>query len=191
MCTHMHTHTFLCFVNSVFLPISFRVTSLTLGQSSDCPSASGVTLKNMGKFTARLHTNWFYSHSLTKHNQTVYAYSGIIPYMRPANEWRRYIVTSSLIGLAHTQNDACIFYGMYYGIYYGMYHGIYYGMYYGMYHGIYYGIYYGMYHGIYYGMYYGIYHGMYYGIYIMGCIMGHIKGHIMVCIIPGVLYHVQ
>ena len=31
--------------------------------------------------------------------------SGIILWMRPANERRRYIVTSSLIGWAHTQND--------------------------------------------------------------------------------------
>ena len=33
--------------------------------------------------------------------------SGIILCMRPANERRRYIVTSSLIGWAHTQNDPC------------------------------------------------------------------------------------
>ena len=31
------------------LPISFRVTSLALGQSCDCPSASDVTLKDIGK----------------------------------------------------------------------------------------------------------------------------------------------
>ena len=31
--------------------------------------------------------------------------AGIILYMRPANERRRYSVTSSLIGWAHTQND--------------------------------------------------------------------------------------
>ena len=31
--------------------------------------------------------------------------SGIILYMRSANERRRYIETSSLIGWAHTQND--------------------------------------------------------------------------------------
>ena len=33
--------------------------------------------------------------------------SGIILWMRPANERRRYIVTSALIGWAHTQNDPC------------------------------------------------------------------------------------
>ena len=32
-----------------------------------------------------------------------FQYTGIIPYMRPANEWRHYIVTSSLIGFAHKQ----------------------------------------------------------------------------------------
>ena len=33
------------------------------------------------------------------------ALSGIILYMRPANERRSYSVTPSLIGWAHTQND--------------------------------------------------------------------------------------
>ena len=35
--------------------------------------------------------------------------SGIILHMRPANERRRYVVTSSLIGWVHTQNDPCRF----------------------------------------------------------------------------------
>ena len=34
--------------------------------------------------------------------------SGIILWMHPANERWRYIVTSSLIGWVHTQNDPCI-----------------------------------------------------------------------------------
>ena len=34
--------------------------------------------------------------------------AGIILHMRPANERRRYIVMSSLIGWVHSQNDACI-----------------------------------------------------------------------------------
>ena len=33
--------------------------------------------------------------------------SWIVLLMRSANEWRRYIVTSSLIGWVHTQNDPC------------------------------------------------------------------------------------
>ena len=37
--------------NWLILPISFRVTSLALGQSYDCPSASEVILKDMGKET--------------------------------------------------------------------------------------------------------------------------------------------
>ena len=36
----------------IFVPIPFRVASLALGQSYDCPSASEVTLKGMGKLTS-------------------------------------------------------------------------------------------------------------------------------------------
>ena len=36
---------------------------------------------------------------------TVGCHTGIILYMRPANERRRYIVTSSRIGRVHIQND--------------------------------------------------------------------------------------
>ena len=36
------------YICMIYLPISFRVTSLALGQSY-CPSASEVTLKDMGK----------------------------------------------------------------------------------------------------------------------------------------------
>ena len=39
-------------------------------------------------------------------------YAGIILCMRPANERRRYNVTSSLIGWAHTQNDPCCDFSM-------------------------------------------------------------------------------
>ena len=34
--------------------------------------------------------------------------TGIILCLHPANERRRYIVTSSLIGWVHTQNDPCL-----------------------------------------------------------------------------------
>ena len=37
-----------------------------------------------------------------------YKCSGIILCVHPANERLCYIVTSSLIGLAHTQNDPCM-----------------------------------------------------------------------------------
>ena len=36
-------------IHVICLHIFFRVTSLALGQSYDCPSASEVTLKDMGK----------------------------------------------------------------------------------------------------------------------------------------------
>ena len=38
------------------IPISFRVTSLALGQSYDCPSASEVTLQDMGKLITGIYT---------------------------------------------------------------------------------------------------------------------------------------
>ena len=38
-----------------------------------------------------------------------FSYAGIILCMRPANERRRYIVTSSLIGWAHVENDPWLF----------------------------------------------------------------------------------
>ena len=47
--------------------------------------------------------------------------AGIILCMRPANERRRYIVTSSLIGCAHTQNDPCSWY--HYNKTMGIFHG--------------------------------------------------------------------
>ena len=46
-------------IQMIYLPLSFRVASLALGQSLDCPSASEVTLKNMGTI------NWY--QTTTKH----------------------------------------------------------------------------------------------------------------------------
>ena len=43
----------------MILPISFRVTSRALGQSYDCPSASEVTLKDMGKHIMWMHKSWY------------------------------------------------------------------------------------------------------------------------------------
>ena len=37
------------------LPLSFRVASLALGQSYDCPSASEATLKDTGKYVTWIH----------------------------------------------------------------------------------------------------------------------------------------
>ena len=61
---------------------------LEMKQWYNCASASETTLKKMGKCVTLIHYE-----------------AGIILWMRPANERRRYIVTSSLIGWAHRQND--------------------------------------------------------------------------------------
>ena len=37
------------YIPVIYVPISFRVALLALGQSHDCPSDSEVTLKDMGK----------------------------------------------------------------------------------------------------------------------------------------------
>ena len=89
--------------NRPILHISFRVTSLALGQSYDCPSANEATLKDMGKQNMRIHQEIQY-----KQNKTVrilYEISRVILWMHPANERRRYIVTSSLTDRAHSQID--------------------------------------------------------------------------------------
>ena len=44
---------------------------------------------------------------LASHVVVMNTVPGIILWMRPANERRRYNVTSSLIGWAHSQNDPC------------------------------------------------------------------------------------
>ena len=45
----MYVHSFaFCRYVGVYIPIYFRVASLALGQSYDCPSASEATLKDMG-----------------------------------------------------------------------------------------------------------------------------------------------
>ena len=62
-----------------------------------CPSTSDVTLQNMGDLTnLSIHQ---------KTQQSVNSTSGITPCMRSANERRRCIATSSLIGWAQTRND--------------------------------------------------------------------------------------
>ena len=52
--------------------------------------------------------SWHYTDNLSAYLLFTPDKSGIILYMRPANERRRYILTSSLIGWAHTQNDPCL-----------------------------------------------------------------------------------
>ena len=49
---YMYGLCFVVFCCGKILPIFFKVTSLALGQSYDCPRASEATLKNMSKYAA-------------------------------------------------------------------------------------------------------------------------------------------
>ena len=51
--------TFCCgYMYQLIKSISFRATSLTLGQSYGCPSASELTLKDMGKYTTSIYKDY-------------------------------------------------------------------------------------------------------------------------------------
>ena len=54
-------------------PISIRLTSLALGQSSDCKS----TLMNMDKYFVWIHYERLHNHNKAKHNKTVCIFLGI------------------------------------------------------------------------------------------------------------------
>ena len=58
-------------------PISIRLTSLTLWQSNDCPSASKATLMNMDKYFMWNHYEPLHNHNKAKHNKTVCIFLGI------------------------------------------------------------------------------------------------------------------
>ena len=58
-------------------PISIRLTSLALWQSSDCPSASKATLMNMDKYFMLVHYERLHKHNKAKHNKTVCIFLGI------------------------------------------------------------------------------------------------------------------
>ena len=58
-------------------PISIRLTSLALWQSSDCPSASKATLMNMDKYFMWIHYERLHNHNKAKHNKTVWIFFGI------------------------------------------------------------------------------------------------------------------
>ena len=58
-------------------PISIRLTSLALWQSSDCPSASKATLMNMDKYFMWIHYERLHNHNKAKHNKTVCIFLGI------------------------------------------------------------------------------------------------------------------
>ena len=53
-------------------------------------------------------SNFLILYATVKLNVNIVVYTVIILCMRRANERRRHIVTSSLIGSAHTQSDPCI-----------------------------------------------------------------------------------
>ena len=57
-------------------PISIRLTSLALGQSNDCPSASKATLMNMDKYLMWIHYERLHNHNKAKHNRTVCKFLG-------------------------------------------------------------------------------------------------------------------
>ena len=58
-------------------PISIRLTSLALWQSSDCPSARKATLMNMDKYFMWIHYERLHNHNKAKHNKTVCIVLGI------------------------------------------------------------------------------------------------------------------
>ena len=58
-------------------PISIRLTSLALWQSSDCPSASKATLMNMDKYFMWIRYQRLHDHNKAKHNKTVCIFLGI------------------------------------------------------------------------------------------------------------------
>ena len=58
-------------------PISIRLTSLALWQSSDCPSANKATLMNMDKYFMWIHYERLHNHNKAKHNKTVCIFLGI------------------------------------------------------------------------------------------------------------------
>ena len=58
-------------------PISIRLTSLALWQSSDCPSASKATLMNMDKYFMWNHYERLHNHNKANRNKTVCIFLGI------------------------------------------------------------------------------------------------------------------
>ena len=65
-------------------PISIRLTSLSLWQSNDCPSASKATLMNMDKYFMWIHYERLHNHNKAKHNKTVCIFLGIYSMCGPA-----------------------------------------------------------------------------------------------------------
>ena len=66
-----------CGYTLTVFPISTRLTSMALWQSSDCPSASKATLMNMDKYFMWIHYERLHNHNKAKHNKTVCIFLGI------------------------------------------------------------------------------------------------------------------
>ena len=81
-------------------PISIRLTSLALGQSNDCPSASKATLMNMDEYFMWIHYKRLHNHNKAKHNKTVCIFLGIYCI------WAT-IVNPPYICLNHMRADYC------------------------------------------------------------------------------------
>ena len=66
----------------IHLPIFFMITSLALGQSCDCPNASEVILKNMGKISAHLTTRKLNMNGMHTSHFVVYICMYVCIYVR-------------------------------------------------------------------------------------------------------------
>ena len=80
-------------------PISIRLTSLALWQSTDCPSASKATLMNMDKYFMWIHYERLHNHNKAKHNKTVCIFLGI--YCTYVNEVTRICPANGLLPMEH------------------------------------------------------------------------------------------
>ena len=68
--------------------ISFRITSLALGQSYDCPSASEVILKNTGKWTTWIYIALWYNNNTTGSQQNhVHILWNVLYFIARICEW--------------------------------------------------------------------------------------------------------
>ena len=88
-------------------PISFRLTSLALWQSNDCPSASKATLMNMDKYFMWIHYERLHNHNKAKHNKTVCIFLGIycsIAAEAVVNTSDNIICITNLVVLGLTEN---------------------------------------------------------------------------------------
>ena len=72
-------------------PISIRLTSLALGQSNDCLSASKATLMDMDKYFMWIHYERLHNHNKAKHNKNVCIFLGIYCRQWHDSDYVRYL----------------------------------------------------------------------------------------------------